>query len=124
MDEETVREHAQAFSDALVAGDVGRAIEDFSQEVQHNLGEVLALFPLPATEAAVDSVEHTGAGYNVAIRLTGEAEEVVVETRWKDRDGRPTIIEASHLSRVIAEPEVTDDDGTDGTADEVADQPA
>jgi hypothetical protein len=23
-----------------------------------------------------------------------------VQTRWKDRDGKPTVVEASHLSRV------------------------
>jgi hypothetical protein len=36
----------------------------------------------------------------VTLRLVGETEEAMVQTRWKDRDGRPTIVEASHLSRV------------------------
>lgn len=99
MDVEAVRDHARAFSEALVAGDVGRATEDFSKELRQKLGEVLALFPLPATEATVESVEHGGSGYNVVVRLVGENEEIRVQTRWKDRDGRPTIVEASHLSR-------------------------
>jgi len=97
--EDEVREHARAFGDALVAGDVDRAIQDLSDELRRNLGEVLALLPLPAKEATVESVDHSGSGYNVVLRLTGETSEDHVQTRWKDRDGRPRIVEASHLSR-------------------------
>jgi hypothetical protein len=98
MDEQTVRVHAQALCDALVAGDIGRATVDFSTELRRNLGEVLALLPLPSNEATVESVELGGSGYNVVVRLKGETDEVMVQTRWKDRDGRPTVVEASHLS--------------------------
>jgi hypothetical protein len=105
MDEAAVREHAQAFCDALVAGDIDRAIGDFSNELRRNVGEVLALLPLPANDAAVESVEHGGAAYAVVLRLQGETEEVQVQTRWKERDGRPTIVEASHLSRTVTSPE-------------------
>jgi hypothetical protein len=31
--------------------------------------------------------------------MVGETDEVEVQTRWKDRDGTPTLVEASHLSR-------------------------
>ncbi len=98
MDEQAVREHAQALCDGLVAGDIGRATEDFSDQLRRNLGEVLALLPLPAHEATVESVDHGGAGYNVVVRLVGESDEVLVQTRWKERDGQPTVVEASHLS--------------------------
>jgi hypothetical protein len=58
-------------------------------------------------------VEHGGSGYNVVIRLVGENDEVQVQTRWKDRDGRPTIVEASHLSQTAraaaAEPSEPDE---------------
>jgi hypothetical protein len=103
MDEAAVREHAQAFCAALVAGDIDRAIGDFSNELRRNLGEVLALLPLPAKDAEVESVGHGGAGYDVVIRLVGETEEVRIQTRWKDREGRPTIVEASHLSKTVTE---------------------
>lgn len=99
MDEQTIRAQAGAFGDALVAGDVDTAIGDLSPELRRNLGEVLALFPLPAVEAAVESVDLSGSGYNVVLRLVGESTEDRVQTRWKDRDGRPTIVEASHLGR-------------------------
>jgi hypothetical protein len=114
MDADAIRDHAKAFSDALVAGDIERATADFSKELRQRLGEVLALFPLPATDATVESVDHGGSGYNVVIRLAGESEDVEVQTRWKERDGRPTIVEASHLSRTAraaaAEAEVEADE--------------
>ena len=99
MHDDDVREHAQALCDALVSGDVDRAIADFSEQLRRNLGEVLALLPLPATEASVESVEHGASGYNVTLRVVGDSDEVEVQTRWKDRDGEPTVVEASHLSR-------------------------
>src|SRR5438045_3654087 len=99
MDEETVRVHAQAMCDALVAGDIDSAIAHFSDELRRNLGEVLALLPLPATEVTIESVERGGAGFNVVIRLVGETDEDRVQTRWKDRDGEPKVVEASHVGR-------------------------
>ena len=100
MDDQTVREHAQAFCDALLAGDVDRAIGSLSAELHRNLGEVIALLPLPAIETAIESLESSGPGYNVVLRLVGETETVLIQTRWKDRDGTPTIVEASHLSKI------------------------
>ena len=121
MDEADVREQADAMCAALVDGDIGRATEAFSRELQQHLGEVISLFPLPATEATVDSIERgASSGFTVVIRLVGESEEVRVQTRWKDRDGHPTVVEASHLSRVeMAGPDATDD-GDGSAADESA----
>jgi hypothetical protein len=117
MDDDAVRTDAKTFADALVAGNIDGAIASFSQELRRNLGEVIALFPLPATEATVASVEHGGAGYNVVIRLVGESEETEVQTRWKIRDGKPTIVEASHLSRTARAAEAE----AEAEADEAAD---
>lgn len=100
MDEQEVREHAESVCAALVAGDVPRMTEDLSEELMPKVGEVLALLPLPAAEATVETIERGGgSAYTVVLRLLGETEEVRVQTRWKDRDGRPTIVEVSHLSR-------------------------
>ena len=111
MDVETVRERAEAFCDALVAGDVGRASEEMSQELRRNMGEVVALLPLPASEATVASVDHGGSGYNVVLRLVGETDEVEIQTRWKDRDGRPTLVEASHLSQTARDAAAAEEEG-------------
>jgi len=105
FDEPAVRERATAFCDALAAGDVDRAIGELSDELKRNLGEVLALFPLPVIDAEIESIERGGsAAFIVVLRLLGETDEVQVQTRWKDRDGTPKVVEASHLSRTALEP--------------------
>ena len=98
MDEHAVREHAQEHLDALLAGDVDRAIQDLSRELRSNLGEIMAMLPLPLTAADIESVDKTASGYKAILHLLGETTEMRVETRWKERDGRPTIVEESHLT--------------------------
>ena len=113
MDEPRVRERAESLCSALVAGDIDRVTEDFSEQLRHNLGEVLALFMLPSEAATVEAVERAaGSGFTVLLRLVGAGEEVVVETRWKERDGRPTLIVASHLSRAAAPGVAVDDEAS------------
>jgi len=109
MDEESVRARAEAFCEALAAGDIERAIVSFSPELRRNLGEVLSLFPLPATGAVVESVDHGGSSYVVVVRMAAENHEVRVQTRWKERDGRPTIVEASHLTKTAVDVAVEDE---------------
>lgn len=117
MDEQAVRAEAQVVCEAIVAGDMDQVIERLSKELRQNIGEVISLLPLPASAAAIDSVEMGGSSYNVALRLTSEAEEVVIQTRWKERDDRPTIIEASHLSRAETAPPAEATDDADAGAD-------
>lgn len=116
MEEPAVRERAEAFCAALVAGDVGRATEHLSPELKRNLGEVVALLPLPAVAAAIDSIERAGAGFTAVLRVTGESEEVMLQTRWKERDDGPTLIELSHLSKTEVAPAAGDDAGEEPTA--------
>ena len=111
VDEPAVRVGAQAFCDALAAGDIDQALGSLSQELRRNPGEVLALLPLPANDVTVESIDRSGAGFNVAIRLLGETDETVIQTRWKDRDGRPTMVEASHQSRTEREEPAIDEEG-------------
>jgi hypothetical protein len=98
MDEQAVREHAQSHVDALVAGDVDRALQDLSKELRSHPGELMAMLPLPLTSAEVESVEMAGSGYTSVLHLIGETDETRLETRWKERDEKPTIVEVSHLS--------------------------
>jgi hypothetical protein len=97
MDEQSVREHAQAHCDALLAGDIGLASQEMSRELQSNLGQMVAMLPLPLTEARVEAIEVTAKGYRAVLHLVGEGGAIRLETRWKDRDGRPTMVEASHI---------------------------
>jgi hypothetical protein len=98
MDPQTVRERAEAFNAALMAGDMERAAEDLSHELRTNLGPLVAILPLPLTEATVESVDVGGSGYVAVLHLIGEQTEIRLQTRWKDRDGRPTIVETSHIT--------------------------
>lgn len=109
MDAELVRERAQAVCDALLASDVERATADFSEGLRHNLGQIMAQLPLPLTEATVESVELGGSSYTAVLLLIGES-EVRMQTRWKDRDGSPTIVEVSHVSETAIEPATLEGD--------------
>lgn len=118
MDENDVRSSAQAVCDALVAGDVDTAIGYLSDELKRNLGEVVALLPLPATEVTIESIERGASAFVVVVRLVGESHEDLLQTRWKDRDGDPRIVEVSHLSRVEREGGAPGEDGEAGEGEE------
>ena len=108
MDEQTVRTAAEAFGQALVDGDIDRAIGDLSPELRRNPGEVIALLPLPITQVTVESIDHAGKAENARLHLVGESGESQILTRWKDRDGRQVIVELSRTeapAHVEAEPE-------------------
>ena len=109
MNEDSVRDRAQAYIDALMAGDVGRAAEALSEGLRHNLGPIMAQLPLPLTEASIESVEMGGSGYIAILHLVGET-DVRFQTRWKDRDGQPTIVEMSHIAEPVVEPEAIESD--------------
>jgi hypothetical protein len=102
MDAQDVREHAESYCAALLDGDMTRAAEQLSRELRSNLGPLVAILPLPLTEATVESVEVGGSGYVAMLRLVGESGEIELQTRWKDRDGRPTLVEASHVAAPVA----------------------
>jgi Zn-dependent alcohol dehydrogenase len=106
MDERSVREHAQAHADALLAGDIGKAAEQMSKELHATLGPFAAMLPMPMTEASIESIESTPTGYKVVLHLVGEGDTLRLETRWKDRNGQPTIVEASRVHEELIEPPV------------------
>ena len=89
--------HSQAHCDALMAGDIGKASEEMSRELRQNLGPIVAMLPMPLTEATIESVAATPSGFKAVLHLVGEHNEIRLETRWKERDGRPTMVEASHI---------------------------
>jgi hypothetical protein len=120
MDEPQVRERAEAFCAALQTGDIEEVTRDFSKEIRQNLGEVLVLLPLPSTEATVVGIERGGSSFTVVVHLVGETEEVDIQTRWKDRDGQPTLIELSHLSSTERAVEAGEIDGEGADSGEPA----
>ena len=113
MDEQSVREHAQQHCEALLSGDIGQASQSMSRELQQNLGSLVAMMPLPLTAATVESVEMTGKAHVAILHLVGDDGEIRLETRWKERDGKPTMIEASHLTEAEPEPTEGEEQETD-----------
>ncbi len=107
MTEDEVRQRAATVCDALVAGDVGRIIEMLSDELRRSPGEAVALLPLPARLANVASIETAGGGasFVVVLEVSSDAEQIELQTRWKDRAGEPRIVEISHRSRRAIEAE-------------------
>ena len=83
MDEQAVREHAQATCAALLAGDIGKAAEEMSKELRSNLGQIVAKLPMPMTEASIESIESTPTGYKAVLHLVGEGDTLRLETPWK-----------------------------------------
>jgi len=124
MDENTVRSSVQAVGDALVAGNIDTVIGYLSAELQRNPGEIVAMLPLPATSTEIVSVEHATSAVVVVMRVVGETADDELQTRWKDRDGEPRIVEVSHLSRTEREApaaaEGEDEDGGDAGTDGAA----
>jgi hypothetical protein len=106
MDEQAVRQHAEATCAALLAGDIGKAAEEMSKELRSSLGPIVAMLPMPMTEASIESIESTPTGYRAVLHLVGEGDTLRLETRWKDRDGRPTIVEASRVHEELVRPSV------------------
>lgn len=57
----------------------------------------------------------TPTGYRTVLHLVGETDSLQLETRWKDRDGTPTIVEASRVHEELAQPVAEGDaDGQGG----------
>jgi hypothetical protein len=118
MNEEDVRASAELVGAALVAGDVDTAIGYLSDELKRNLGEVVALLPLPATEATIQSIERGASAFVVVVKVIGESTETELQTRWKDRDGEPRIVEVSHLSQRAMEAAADQEAAENGEAEE------
>jgi hypothetical protein len=70
----------------------------------------VALLPLPATETEIVSIERATSAYVAVVRVAGETSDVELQTRWKDRDGEPRIVEVSHLSQTEREVPAGDGD--------------
>ena len=105
-----VREHVQALCDSLQDGDVERvalALQEMSRELQANLGPLGAMLPLPLTAATIESIEMAGTAYLAVIHLVGDEGSIRLQTRWKERDGKPTMVEGSHMPEA---PVVAEDD--------------
>ena len=92
MDEARLREDADTHGQATVAGDLKTAGSYLAKEAYGPAGEVMEKMPKPLEGAEVGSVETAGDEALVQIRYSGGGDEIVIESRWADRDGSPKIV--------------------------------
>ena len=93
MDEAAVKTHAEEHGQAIIDGDLRRAGSDLTPEAQAQAPDVMSNFPKKVESAEVLSLDVQGEEAIVQARYAGEGKEVVVESRWGDRDGRPKILD-------------------------------
>ncbi|MDQ3981469.1 MAG: hypothetical protein M3271_02165 [Actinomycetota bacterium] len=92
MDEARLRDDAEAHGKATVQGDLKTAGSYLDKEAYAVAGQVMEKMPKPLESSEVGSVEVQGDEALVQIRYAGGGDEVLVESRWADRDGTPKIV--------------------------------
>ncbi len=92
MDEERVREAAEAHARATVARDFETAGSFLGEEARASAGDVMKAMPRPLTAAEVLDVEATEDAAACRIRYSGGEQATTVLSRWRDVGGRPTIV--------------------------------
>lgn len=91
MDENTVRQHAEAHAQAIVAGDINKAGSDLNRDAMQQAPTVMKALPRPATSASVESVTSEGDAFVARILYQGENSKATVASRWVEENGRPVI---------------------------------
>ena len=92
MDEARLREEAEAHGRATVEGDLKTAGSVLDKEAYGPAGQVMEKMPKPLESSEVGSVEMEGDEALVQIRYSGGGDEIVVESRWAEREGSPKIV--------------------------------
>ena len=100
MDDNLVKQHAEAHAQATVAGDLQRAGGDLTPEAMAQAPAVMRSMPSPLTASEVTELHGAGDECVATIRYVGEGGEGLVESRWAERDGRPKIVNL----RVVSAP--------------------
>jgi hypothetical protein len=94
MDEQSMRDRAKEHADAVARGDIDAVVADFTEALQPHFPQIAEALPQPVTSAEVLSVEVVDGEGVAMIRYSGEAEAVVVRSRWQEQGGRPVIVHA------------------------------
>ena len=92
MDESAVRDAAETHARATAERDYATAGSYLSEEAKAMAGEVMKEMPRPVSSAEVVAVEPAGAAVTCRIRYAGESGATIVDSRWEDVGGRPTIV--------------------------------
>ena len=92
MDEATVREHAEMHAQATVERNYEIAGSYLSADAMANASAIMREMPRGLTSAEVRDVERSGDAFICTIRYAGDDGATMVESRWEDVGGRPTIV--------------------------------
>ena len=92
MDENLVRQRAEAHGQATVAGDLKRAGSDLTPEAMAQAPGVMRSMPSPLTASEVTELATSGDECAATIRYVGESGEAIVASRWAERDGELKIV--------------------------------
>ncbi|MDQ4144153.1 MAG: hypothetical protein M3198_10505 [Actinomycetota bacterium] len=91
VDENTIRQHAEAHGQAVVAGDLRKASSDLNDEAKQQAPTVMKSLPRPTTSASVEDVTAEGDAFVARILYSGENSKATVASRWVEENGRPVI---------------------------------
>ena len=89
MDEQTVRQYAEAHGQAVVSGDMAHVMADLAPSAQAEIGPVAGAMPQPVTSAEVQSIELKGDEAVVEIRYSGADKAITVRSVWQQHGARP-----------------------------------
>lgn len=97
MDENSVRQHAEAHGQAMVNKDWASAGGDVVSEMQGSLPGIMKQMPRPIEAASIKDLRPAEDHAVVTIEYSGADKTSVVESRWEERDGRPMITDLKVL---------------------------
>lgn len=92
MEEPKVYEYARYHLLAVLAGDRKAALDDVVPDARPQAEEVFQSLPGKVDEGEVMDMTPEGDQYMVAFNFTGGEADVVIETAWAERDGKPMIV--------------------------------
>jgi hypothetical protein len=92
LDEDKVREHAEAHGRAIVAGDLARAAGDLDEGVKAKAPSIMKRLPRPVTASEITSIVAGADAFVVHTRYEGDEGATTVESRWAEVGGRPLIV--------------------------------
>jgi hypothetical protein len=97
MDTATIRRHAEAHADAVVAGDLRRAAEDLTDSGKADAPAVMDGLPKKIDSASVTDITRKNGESTSVTTYSGEGRDISVLSHWIDVDGRPMITKLTLL---------------------------
>ena len=98
MDENGIRERAEAHAKATVAGDLRTAGEDLTKSGMAGAGAVMKAMPKPLESYEVRSVDLQGDQATAVIAYSGAGDTLEVRSTWEQVEGRPKIVALEPIS--------------------------